>query len=157
MKKLIALLSAAVLCLALVACGNKNEPQAEDFTMDTAALSADLQQKVTYPDELIPLDSSMVNTLLSPDSVPEGTESVVYMNAVSYIRFAIFTCADEANAKTLLTTLQGFNERQIKADYDPEEAGRIKNAVLVQKGPYVVLCVTDDASGAQTVIDSYCK
>lgn len=157
MKKIFAFLTAAVLCLALAACGAGSPPDATPLTIDTAALSADLQSKVTYPDELYPLDASMVNTLLSPDSVPEGTESIVYMNAVSYVRFAIFTCGNETDAAGFKTTLEGFVERQVKADYDPAEATLLENVILTQKGPYVVMCVTADTENAQSIIDGYMK
>lgn len=154
MKKLIALFAAAVLCLSFAACGGEKAPK---VTVDAAALSADLQEKVTYPDECYPLDASMLDALLSPDSMPEGTEATVYLNASSYLRSGVFTCASTEDAVTLFNTLKGFNDRQIKADYDPEEAARLQNVILEQMGPYVVMCVTDDTANAQSVIDSYLK
>lgn len=164
MKKIFALICAVGMVMAFAACGNNSGSAAtatepKEVSIDTAALAGDLKSKVTYPDPLYPLDASMLNTLLAPDTVPEGTESTVYMDSVSNIRFGVFTCTSEDNAKALYTTLQGFVARQITTfgDYMPNEVELLKHAVLEQDGKYVVICVTGDYENAKTIIDGYCK
>lgn len=163
MKKILALLCAACLCFGLAACGGNNNGNpataTETPTVDTAALADDLQKKVTYPDALYPLDASMLPTLITPDPVPDGTESTIYMDSVSNIRFGVFTCTDEENAKTLFTSLQNFANRQITTfeSYMPDEVALLKNAVLERYGKYVIMCVTADYENAKTIIDGYCK
>ena len=39
----------------------------------------------------------------------------------------------------------------------PDEAKRIQDAVLVQKGKYVILCVTGDTQKAETIIEDAFK
>ena len=70
MKKLIAVLLAAVLCLAFAACGGD---KTTDKTVDAAAMFKALLADVTYPDNATELDSSMASVLLGGE-LPEGTE-----------------------------------------------------------------------------------
>ena len=61
MKKLIAVLLAAVLCLAFAACGGD---KTTDKTVDSAAMFKALLADVTYPDNATELDSSMASVLI---------------------------------------------------------------------------------------------
>lgn len=85
MKKLIAVLLAAVLCLAFAACGGD---KTTDKTVDSAAMFKALLADVTYPDNATELDSSMASVLLGGE-LPEGTEAYLAANDSAYLRCAV--------------------------------------------------------------------
>lgn len=64
MKKFVAVLLAAVLCLSFAACGGE---KATDKTVDAAAMFKALLNDVTYTDNATELDSSMAGVLLGGD------------------------------------------------------------------------------------------
>ena len=156
MKKILALVMAALFLFAAVGCGAK-EPA--DLKVDTAALLSDLESKVPYPDEINAIDSSMADMLLTPDKLPEGAEAAIYLNSLSNVRILLVTCPDAAAAEGFVPVLKGFIDRQkdVNASYAPEEVEPLDNALLRQAGPYVVLVVSDDSAAAASVVDGYLK
>ena len=85
------------------------------------------------------------------------TKALLYMGSGAYADHAgIFTAEDEAQAKEVLSVVEGYvaDLRSSFEDYIPEEAAKVDKAVVTQKGCYVVLCITNDES-AQDFIDGY--
>lgn len=72
---------------------------------------------------------------------------------------AVFTAPDEETARTTEENVQSFLDDQSDSfeKYIPEETKRISNAVLEQKGKYVVLCVSGDSDKAKEIIEKAFK
>lgn len=146
MKKsgLFAVLAAAV----LFASGCSSSAK----TIDAAGLAKSLATEIAYDDTLEELDADEVAMYMD---VPDGVEAVMYMGSGSTAEeVAVFTAPDEETAKTMLDNVQSFLDDQAESfeDYVPEESKRVGNAVLEQKGKYVVLCVSGDSDAAKEVI-----
>ena len=84
MKKFVAVLLAAMLCLSFAACGGD---KATDKTVDAAAMFKALLTDVTYTDNATELDSSMAGVLLGGE-LPDGTEAYLAANDSAYLRCA---------------------------------------------------------------------
>ena len=69
--------------------------------------------------------------------------------------FGIFTLADAEAAKGALETVQTYltDLQDSYQDYLPAEADKIANAVVLQKGRYVVFCVSPDAETMRETIE----
>ena len=67
----------------------------------------------------------------------------------------VLTTPDESAAQTMYTNVQQFLKDQKSSfeDYIPAEAKRIDDAVTVQKGNYVVVCVSGDSDKAKEIVD----
>ncbi len=138
----------ALLCLLAAGCGSEIYEIDEEMFMD------DMLHKVTFNCELSRLQDDAVNAFFT---IPEGTEAVVYMGNGAYAdHAAIFEAEDASSAGEILKEMEAYTD-DLKAsfeDYIPQEAAKIEQAVVVQKGNCVVLCITSDET-AKSFIDSY--
>lgn len=151
MKKAISLLLAALLIFALAGCGG-----AQTKDVDVAAMAADLAKNVKYESE--EMRQLPAEKLANYVDVPEGAEAAFYMGeGMTMEEIIAVKCANEKDAAALKTAMEALLKSQIDSvrPYQPESVPRLENAVLIQKGVYVVLCVTDDADTARQIIKGY--
>ncbi len=148
MKKWKLTMIAAAAMALVTGCGDGGSAE-----VDTAALMDSLVSDISYTDELKKLDSDDISNYIS---VPEGVEAVMYMSSGSTAEeAAVFTAPDADTAQTVKENVQFFLDDQEASfqDYIPEEAQRIKDAVLVCEGNYVVLSVSGSPEEAKQIID----
>lgn len=126
-------------------------------TIDADALAKTLATEITYDDTLQELSDDEVSMYID---LPEGVDSVMYMGSGSTAEeVGVFTAEDADTAKSAMENIQSFLDDQADSfrDYTPEETKRIGNAVLEQKGPYVILCVSGDSEQAKEIIEKAFK
>jgi len=146
---LTALLVAGMLVMA--GCGASDSKK--EVSIDTAVLADSLATGITYEDSLEQISEKEVGIYYE---LEEGVSSHVYMGSGSTAEeVAVFEAKDEASAKLQKEHVQAHLDEQEESfrDYLPEEVKRIEGAVLEQRGKYVVLCVTKDASAAKEMIE----
>ncbi len=154
MKKLIALILAAVLVLA-AGCAKKDA----GLKVDAAAAADKLASSVQFTDQmsavadktvlkLYGLEQSTVEKLKAYESTGATAEEV-----------AVFEAKDEDAAAKVKEAAQKRIEDQKAAfqDYQPKEMAKLKNPLLVTAGKYVVLCVSNDNAAAQKAVDGLTK
>ena len=151
MKKsgLITALAAGMILLA--GCGSTQKD------IDASALAKSLVSDITYDDQLEQIDEDDVSVYID---VPEKVNTIMYMGSGSTAEeVAVFTAPDEETARTTEENVQSFLDDQSDSfeKYIPEETKRISNAVLEQKGKYVVLCVSGDSDQAKEIIEKAFK
>lgn len=143
MKKLFSCVLAALLAAALTACGEKPV----DFDRLEAGIAA-----LSYPDALTSVDASMAGLLLSPDTLPEGTDARIAVNGTGYVRYFLCRCRDEAAGAECARVLGAYLERLLAIDYDPEETALLKRASLKRSGSCVALVIGADPDGVEEVL-----
>lgn len=151
MKKsgLFAILFAGALLMA--GCGSSGK------TIDAAALAESLTSEISYDDTLEAVDADTVSMYIT---LPDEVESVMYMGSGSTAEeVAVFTAPDEDTAKETMESVQEHLNDQTESfqDYIPEESKRVGNAVLEQRGKYVILCVSGDSDTAKEIIEEAFK
>lgn len=151
MKKsgLFAILFAGALLMA--GCGSSEK------TIDAAALAESLTAEISYDDTLEAVDADTVSMYIT---LPDEVESVMYMGSGSTAEeVAVFTAPDEDTAKETMESVQEHLNDQTESfqDYIPEESKRVGNAVLEQRGKYVILCVSGDSDTAKEIIEEAFK
>ena len=151
MKKFVAVLLAAMLCLCFAACGGE---KATDKTVDAAAMFKTLLTDVTYTDNATELDSSMAGVLLGGE-LPEGTEAYLAANDSAYLRCAVFACKDKDAAAAVKKLIQTYIDDSIDAKYNVDEVALLQNAKIHSMGNYVAVAVTSDTDNVNKVIDQY--
>lgn len=146
--KLVSTLAAlSMTAMVLTGCGGK------EVSIDASALAGSLVNDIAYDSELSQLSSDDIENYID---VLDDVEGIMYMSSGSTAEeVVVFTAPDESAAKTMLSNVQQFLEDQESSfeDYIPEEAKRIEDAVTVQKGNYVVVCVSGDSEQAKQIID----
>ena len=154
----------ALLCITMLAgCGSKeastkDSEENKTVTVDIESLADKLATDITYEDTLEQVDDDTIGFYVD---VADGVKSVMYMGTSGKTaeEVAVFEATDEDTAIQMKENVQTFLDDQGESfqDYIPEEADRVENAVLVQNGNYVVLCVCGTPDDAQSIIDKAFK
>ena len=151
-NKIVATISLFVaMMLCVVGCAGQVKE------IDESALAEQLVSEIEYDSKLTQVDDFMVSLYVTME---EDTTGIMYMsNGATAEAVAVFTAPDEDTAVTMKDNVQFYLNDQETAfeDYMPDEAKRIQDAVLVQKGKYVILCVTGDTQKAETIIEDAFK
>ncbi|MBP3464980.1 MAG: DUF4358 domain-containing protein [Angelakisella sp.] len=153
MRKIFAMLLAAVLCLSLAACGGE---KATNKTVDAAAMFKALLNDVTYSGDATEFEASETNVaMILGGTLPEGTEAYLAANNSSYLRCAVFACKDKDAAAAVKALIQRYIDESIDAKYNVDEVALLQKAKVHTNGRYVAVAVTDDADGVDKVIAKY--
>ena len=145
MKRVCFLMMAFLLTLALVGCGGSKVNN--NVTAD--GLVGALYNTVKFDSEM---KSVSVDNYLT---LPEGAQAAGRMsNGTTAEEIIVVRCANENDAKTVKTGIESFlaDQRVNMERYQPQEVARMDNAVLTQRGVYVVLCVSADSEMAEKII-----
>ncbi len=149
-SRLTAVLAALVILTA--GCGGDKAKE-----IDAKALAGSLLSEVTYEDELQELSEQMAAMQFDTE---DGVKIYLYMGGgATTEEVAVFEAPDEEAAKKQLDHVKDFVDDQIETerDYRPEEVKRLEDAVLEQKGKYVILCVSADSDKAKEIIEKAFK
>ena len=151
MKKLISLFALLSLVFCLASCGKSN------FTLDTDELVDKIENYDLFLDTLAPITENALSSVVGLST--DGIESWTYEigTGATGEEFGVITCKTEDDAKTIKSELE---ERQQSLydtyeSYSPDSLPRISDAVLEQKGVYVIFISCDNDDVAQTLIDGY--
>lgn len=150
MKRIIALLLAAMTALTLVACGDKTSA-----TVDAAGLSKALAERVQFDDTMTAVSADDLGFYLE---LPAKCEVGAYMSSgATAEEIFVVQCYDKTDAAAVKVSMQSFldSQKQEMERYKPEEVARLNNAIFATYGTCVVLCVTNDTDSANTVIKEY--
>ena len=159
MKKCICLLLAAVMVLALAACGGNDTPVGDvssDSQQDPQTQSVDLKQTAAdavaalgdeYP--MFPVDTAELESLYPGLTAVETKQLVAYQPPVSGFgcELAMVEVADAADAETVRAIFQQRVDSIANDDAYPENAPAWKNnSAVTVNGNYVVLGVLPEGT-----------
>ena len=148
MRKAALVWAVLLLALSISACGGKTQ------AVDVDQLAGELLEQVAFEDELTELDESMVAALYGVENAQE--QKVYLSGGATAEEVAVFRFATEEEAQAALAVLEQRLEsrRTDFANYMPDEAARLDNAVLERSGCFVALCVSAGDT-AKEIISSY--
>ncbi len=150
MKKLVAIFTAALLVFSLGACSSSKD---KDLSIDPSSLAEELLGTVTS-DDLTQTAESMIPAIYSIDE-DEIDEAAAYTSSgATSCEVAVIKTNEENEASDVEDKFQARVDSQenLYADYNPEEASRLKTAVIESSGDYAVLCVSDDPDEAKSIL-----
>lgn len=153
MKRRIAGLLAAFL-LVLTGCSAGGTVSA-----DVQKLADGLISGVKFQDQMSALGQDTAVKLYDIEAGDVAKAGVYESTGATAEEVAAFEAKDEAAAGRVKEKVGERIETQRAGfqDYQPAEMEKLKNPVVVAKGKYVVLCVSDDNAAAQKIIDSQLK
>ena len=156
MKRVFSLMLAAMLAIALTACGNAAEEQNRGFE------TGDVQTLVeggVFSEELEELDADVAFALYHLGDYGLERETLV---EAAVVRSAGATCeeaavlifADKNVAEQAEDALEDYLEGQVEsnANYRPDEIPKLENAILEDQGESVVLVVAQNTEKAQKIL-----
>ena len=151
MKKILTIAAIiTLLALSLSACG-------KSFELDTAALVSDIKKADLFLDSLEPVSENVVKKVvrLSTDLITDFHYEIG--TGATGEEFAVITCDSTASAKKIKEEIEYRQEDLYMTyeSYSPESLPRISNAVIEQKGVYVIFISCEKNDAAQKLVDKY--
>ena len=139
---LIRLMPAALLCLALTACGGGGAVGQTPYDPETAAQA--LLDSGAFSDALDTVDQDTAAALYGIDA-DTITGSAVYTSlSAGAEEIAVLVLTDEDAAAAALDGLES---------YQPDEVSKLDSAIVEQRGNSVLLAVAADAEKARAALD----
>ncbi|MCD8022259.1 MAG: DUF4358 domain-containing protein [Lachnospiraceae bacterium] len=154
MRKMTALICAAVLALSMTACGTKTED--ETVSIEISELAEALLETVTS-DTLSETASSLVPSIYYLDEEDVASSVAYASSGATACEIAVIESAsadDVENVEDMMQT-RVDNQTELYASYNQSEAARLETAIIKSVGTYTVLCVCDDTDAAEEILESY--
>ena len=140
--------------ILLLTCLAGCSPKAVDLDPQTAAKT--LSDACTGDSPLSKLDLDAALTLygLTSEEVADG--GVYIGNSGTVDEVSVWKAVSESAANTIEARIRDRIETQkdVYADYRPDEIPKLNTAVVVRRGQFVILFVDDDSKAAQRAVDS---
>ncbi|MDR0570458.1 MAG: DUF4358 domain-containing protein [Clostridiales Family XIII bacterium] len=125
------------------------------------ALAAELLAGVAFVDTLDAVSEEAFRAMygIEEDGVEVENYALYAGTGATAEEVAVMEAADEDGAKALEEAARGRIEAQKDGfeNYNSGELAKLDAAVLVRKGRYVALCVSDDSAEAERIIEDYFK
>lgn len=140
------------LCTVALALGTLTACAPSSTAFDADAALDGLLHQVQYDTTLTDISG---NASFYFSGLPEGTTVTMYAaQGTSSDQVILFEAKDQADVPAIEALVQTHLDSltQQAANYMPEEAAKIKNAIVYTNGVYVVLCVTEDTATAQELL-----
>lgn len=137
---------------------DKDKAKHADGTLDTGAFAGTVIKKVDFDTKLEKMEDSVAQSMITTAS--ENTRTELYMGeGTSADELLIVTVEDEDQMDQEIENVQKHltDMRQSFQDYLPKEAKKIDDAVILQRGKYIVACVSGDKDTAGSVIREQLK
>ena len=153
-KKIGAAVLAAVLCFSLSACGG----QEKDITVDIRTLADDLLNNISYEGK--PEEIENMEFYYYPSEINElAADQVIYIDMTTAEEVTVIEGKDADSTQKIAEIAQQHlvDVKESNEDYFPATIEKLDNAVVQSGGKYVVVCVSNDSSAAQEIIDGYLK
>ncbi len=154
MKKIWTMLLAVVLAVGVFGACGSDEPGNEP---DVKAVAQALQDGIQFEEALSELPQDEIGYYIK---LADGVSGVMYISSGSTSEeIAVFEAPDKDAAAAMLANIKEYLQAQRSsfADYLPEEAKRIDDALVVQKGRYAVLCVSAQTDTAKQIVEDQFK
>lgn len=157
MKKLI-LLILTISTLTLVACNGNNSSSGEK-SLDVVALATALTEQVKFEDQLTLMDTTLLLPLFDIDDALLSNSAVYISTGATAEEVAVFEAVDDKSAKAVNeSVLARINTQKAGFEsYVPAEIKKLDEAILIQSGVYVIMCVTSDVDNASKIIEEHLK
>lgn len=163
MKKKISVITAALLCCAMLAgCGSSNSSSGSASVSDSESVTAktpaektaELLGAVEFPSMVeVSADDLSARYSFGPDKVSSFSAYVCGSGAMPD-EFGVFEAADETSAAEIKTALESRieNQKELYTDYTPAEMYKFDGYLLRQDGTTVAYAICADNTAAEDIL-----
>lgn len=133
--------------------------QSSSVTMDVDSVAGKIMKEVTFKDQMSAIKQKTALSIYGLDSTSVVKAKVYESTGATAEEVAAFEGKDEKAAATIKKAVMKRIETQKESykGYVPKELEKLKNPLVVVKGKYVFLCVADNTSPAEKVINGSVK
>ena len=129
--------------------------QEKEYNIDPVKLTDDVLQNVKFASDMIEVDKDSLSTLYTID---DGIEVKAYIAGGTIAdEIVVFTAQDADASGRMLEHAKAYIQDRTEAfsEYAPAEVAKLQKSYTVQKGKYVVVCITDDIDNAKEIINKH--
>jgi len=152
MKKILITFVTMVLIVTMFACTQPRD-------IDPEGLAEQINEHVQFEETLMKIDLSDAERLYQIEA-GDVENGIIYVGTGATVdEFSIWAAKDSKAAERVKDKLQSRIDAQKQGylDYKPEEVPKLDNAVVVQSGNLVILCISENSENAKKTIDDYIK
>lgn len=146
MKKYLAMI--LVTCVVMTGCGKK------EVNVDVSSLGNRLNTEISYSDDLGEVDIDMAGRLMNLSDVNIVNGAVFIGAGATAEEIVVLECAttdDAIKAKSAFVE-HVREQKELFADYAPEEVVKLNSAVIDSAGKYAVMCICGDEAKASDIV-----
>ena len=129
------------------------------FTLDINIAGERIRQELTYRDNLEELAPVVVYTLLGIDENDVADQKNYFSSGATAEEIIVFQAVDGEALQALRKAVEAriADQKDIYASYAPEEVVYLQNAILEEKGAYLIYCVPADTDAAAKLVNEILK
>lgn len=152
-KQLIGLF--VLLFLFTAGCAKQNG----NVKMDVDSVAGKIMKEVTFKDQMSEIKQKTALSIYGLNSTDVVKAKVYESTGATAEEVAAFEGKDEKSAAVIKEAVMKRieNQKESYKGYVPKELEKLKKPLVVAKGKYVVLCVADDTSPAEKVVNGSVK
>ncbi len=155
LKKAGLFILALMLILVLTACSSDSAK-----TPEVTDITADMLKNLELEDEMLEIKDSILSGQYDI-SLDKLTSYSVYVSGsgAKADEICVMRAKSKDDAKAIKTALeQRISSQTIRyEDYIPDELPKLEDALIAEKGEYLMLAIVKDTGKAQEIFDSYFK
>lgn len=181
-KKVLSVLLVSMMVVSMVSCSNSNDSKDDnnsstnssqskpddnkndgdvsvdepDVNISVDGLAEKLLKEVKFKDKMSKIEKEMA--LLQYNLSDKDVEEVVmYLSTgATAEEIAVFKVKDESKRKVQSAVEKRVADQKVAfKDYNPVELEKLKNPTMYAKDEYVVLCISDEDSKSEKIINEY--
>ena len=153
MKKLIKALSLSLLCVTFVACSSAKSNSTDlksGLTAKDVVTKIEEKAPMQMPMEL---DEEMAKDLANLNMEEVEDFAITKAAIMNSADIAAVVKAKDGKVESVKTSLQQMLDTEINNAYLPDQKEKIENAILTEKGNYVILLVNADVKAAEEAVN----
>ena len=150
MKKIVKVLSGILVCASLVACGAKGPALKEGLTVNDVVAKVEEKAPMQMPMELDETTIKDLTTINLDDVEGYAIKKAMIMNSAD---ITAVVKAKDGKVESVKEALQKMLDTEKDNAYLPEQKDKVENAVLTEKGNYVILLINADIPSAEAAIN----
>ena len=150
MKKITKILSGILICASLVACGSKGAELKQDIAVKDVVAKVVEKAPMQMPMELDDTTVADLTTINLDDVEDYAITKAMIMNSADV---TAVVKAKDGKVESVKAALQEMLDTEKNNAYLPEQKEKVENAVLLEKGNYVILLINSDVKAAEEAVN----
>jgi hypothetical protein len=143
--------------IALTACGGAGERAGE--TLDIRGLAEALIGGIAFADRPEEASADAFYAMYAIDPADESVTDFVFRTSTGATaeEVTIIEARDAESATALMKIARAriASQKAEFEDYAPDEMTKLNDPVLLRKGKYIILCLSNDNAAAETIIEGF--
>jgi len=150
MKKITKLLSGILVCASLVACGTKGSELKEGITVADVVAKVEEKAPMQMP---MKLDDSTVSDLTTINLEDVEEYAITKAMIINSADVTAIVKAKDGKVESVKSALQEMLNTEKNNAYLPDQKEKTENAILTEKGNYVILLINEDVKSAEKAVN----